>query len=325
MARQKQDGLKYFSFDTDFFYADKRISKLHKRFGNNGIVFYIYLLTEIYRNGYYAGWTEDLIDDAIDLNLTEGFIEQVMTFLVSRSLITKITLTNPDTVIPIQKADDDRPQCESAGEGNGQERAEVITSPGIQRRYQEAVKSLKRDIFVNEEIWLLSNEETASYIKVVKNENKSEKKEDKSEKNKDKSEKNDIKEIKIKESKINDKNTMCKAEALALFERLWILYPNKKGKGQVSDSAKLKLSQIGYDEMVRAIDRYKAELEKDKDWRKPQNGSTFFNSGYIDYLDANYVPADTNNKGKKNKPAFNNFPQRTYDYDVMEKLLLGRK
>jgi len=131
-------------------------------------------------------------------------------------------------------------------------------------------------------------------------------------------------EIKIKESKINDKNTMCKAEALALFERLWILYPNKKGKGQVSDSAKLKLSQIGYDEMVRAIDRYKAELEKDKDWRKPQNGSTFFNSGYIDYLDTNYVPAEVSIKGK-NKPAFNNFPQRSYDYDAMEKLLLERK
>ena len=25
MARPKQDGLLYFSFDTDFFYADKRI------------------------------------------------------------------------------------------------------------------------------------------------------------------------------------------------------------------------------------------------------------------------------------------------------------
>ena len=40
--------------------------------------------------------------------------------------------------------------------------------------------------------------------------------------------------------------------------------------------------------MVRAIDRYKSDLEKDSDWRKPQNGSTFFNSGYVDYLDKNY-------------------------------------
>ena len=40
--------------------------------------------------------------------------------------------------------------------------------------------------------------------------------------------------------------------------------------------------------MMRAIERYLYELEKDSDWRKPQNGSTFFNSGYVDYLDANH-------------------------------------
>lgn len=75
-----------------------------------------------------------------------------------------------------------------------------------------------------------------------------------------------------------------------LFEYLWSLYPNKKGKGQVSDKSKRKLAEIGSDEMERAIDRYLSELAKD-DWRKPQNGSTFFNSGYIDYLDCNFVPS----------------------------------
>ena len=39
--------------------------------------------------------------------------------------------------------------------------------------------------------------------------------------------------------------------------------------------------------MLRAIRRYLADLKKDE-WRKPQNGSTFFNSGYVDYLDENY-------------------------------------
>lgn len=82
--------------------------------------------------------------------------------------------------------------------------------------------------------------------------------------------------------------TMCKADALALFEQLWELYPVKKGKGQVSDAKKMKLLEIGLDEMSRAIKRYLAGLEKDS-WRKPQNGSTFFNSGYVDYLDCNYA------------------------------------
>lgn len=79
-----------------------------------------------------------------------------------------------------------------------------------------------------------------------------------------------------------------KKEANELFEQLWKAYPSKKGKAQVSDTAKARLLKIGYDEMMRAIDRYTYDLEKDFDWRKPQNGSTFFNSGYVDYLDANY-------------------------------------
>ncbi len=78
-----------------------------------------------------------------------------------------------------------------------------------------------------------------------------------------------------------------KSEINEFFERIWKLYPNKKGKGQISDAKKKKLYEIGYDEISRAIDRYKDGLLKD-DWRKPQNGSTFFSSGYVDYLDANY-------------------------------------
>lgn len=119
----------------------------------------------------------------------------------------------------------------------------------------------------------------------------------------------------------NNKKTLCKsADADALFERLWKLYPNKRGKGQVSDANKRHLLDIGFDEMNRAIDRYKADLALE-DWRKPQNGSTFFNSGYIDYLDANYVPCEQKKEHKKN--SFTDFQgQRKYDYDALEKQLL---
>lgn len=75
------------------------------------------------------------------------------------------------------------------------------------------------------------------------------------------------------------------------FEKIWQLYPNKKGKGQVSDSQKERLYKIPFEEMERAVSRYLTDLEKDS-WRKPQNGSTFFNSGYVDYLDENYSGAE---------------------------------
>lgn len=81
---------------------------------------------------------------------------------------------------------------------------------------------------------------------------------------------------------------VSKAAINDFFESIWKLYPSKKGKGQVSDSKKKALYDIGCDELSRAIERYKAGLARDE-WRKPQNGSTFFNSGYIDYLDANYT------------------------------------
>lgn len=116
----------------------------------------------------------------------------------------------------------------------------------------------------------------------------------------------------------NIKNIMC--EANALFERLWKMYPVKKGKGQVSDSQKKRLLAIGEPTLVKAIERYSLELMKDADWRKPQNGSTFFNSGYVDYLDDNYSPGEDPVKGKS---GFNDFPQRDYDMKSLEKDLLG--
>ena len=66
--------------------------------------------------------------------------------------------------------------------------------------------------------------------------------------------------------------------------------PATRDKPENVRRAKQRLFKVGHDEMVRAIGRYKAELAKDSEWRRPQNGSTFFNSGYLDYLDADYVP-----------------------------------
>ena len=101
----------------------------------------------------------------------------------------------------------------------------------------------------------------------------------------------------------DNKNNMCKADALALFERLWKLYPVKKGKGQVSDTKKMKLFKIGFDEIARAIERYKQYVDS-VDYLSYQNGSTFFNSGYMDYLDENYnsvIGGEVNGDGNQSR------------------------
>jgi hypothetical protein len=72
------------------------------------------------------------------------------------------------------------------------------------------------------------------------------------------------------------------------FENIWALYPLKLGKGAVKKPQRERLYKIGFDELSRCIERYRASKE---DWRKWKDGSTFFNSGYVDYLDVNYKGA----------------------------------
>ena len=179
MARPQKKGLLYFPFDTDFF-ADLKIRALSARYGSDGLIFYIWLLAEIYReNGYYIVWNEDSEDAAIaSLGLSEGSMKQIMTFLASRSLIVEITLASSDT---------------------------IITSPNIQKRYQEAAKSLRREIIVDCEIWLLNEEETASFIKVTQNSDKYSKNHNKSVKNESKTRKNPTNKIKVNEMKVNER------------------------------------------------------------------------------------------------------------------------
>ena len=120
---------------------------------------------------------------------------------------------------------------------------------------------------------------------------------------------------------IHSHNQDSLVEANELFERIWKMYPNKKGKGQVSDAQKKRLLAIGEDRLVKAIDRYSLELQKDAGWRKPQYGSTFFNSGYVDYLDENYEPGRSVPPTKEN--AFNNFTPRDNDLADLERKLLN--
>lgn len=67
-----------------------------------------------------------------------------------------------------------------------------------------------------------------------------------------------------------------------LFDRLWKLYPEKKGYGKVSKKTKNNLLKIGFGAMAGAIERYKGTKPG---WQNYMHGSTFFNSGYIDYLE----------------------------------------
>ena len=138
MARPQKKGFDYFSLDVDFF-SDRAIKILRSRYGADGMIIYLYLLCEIYKDGFYCQIDDDfyfIIAD--DLNMSVDKIRQVITFLAERSLLDS-TLFRTDA---------------------------VLTSCGIQRRWQAMVKdrALKTPPVIDAKYWLLSQAETESYL-----------------------------------------------------------------------------------------------------------------------------------------------------------------
>lgn len=139
MARPRRTGLDYFPLDVDFF-GDRKIKILKGRFGADGVAFYLYILCEIYRDkGYYLKFDEDFQYAAsADLNMSCEKIGQMLNFLLERSLLNS-KLFQSD---------------------------KVLTSHGIQARYQEAIKerAKKTPVLVDKKFWLLSDAETQGFI-----------------------------------------------------------------------------------------------------------------------------------------------------------------
>ena len=84
-------------------------------------------------------------------------------------------------------------------------------------------------------------------------------------------------------------------EASEFFEKIWKEYPNKKGKTQVKASHKKALFKIGYERLVKAIQKYDDGV-KDKQYL--MYGGRFFTTGYLDYIDEeSEVLKDERNSG----------------------------
>lgn len=89
---------------------------------------------------------------------------------------------------------------------------------------------------------------------------------------------------------LSSSRSPTKKEVNAHFEALWALYPAKRGKNKVTESTRRRLFAVSTEEMQRAIDRYKAEVEAanfDRNWL---NGSTWFNGRWEDYAGDAYEP-----------------------------------
>lgn len=133
MARPTKKGIDYFSFDVDFF-EDEKIEPISGEFGAKGEIIVIRLLCAVYRNGYFAMWTEQLkMTLANRCKVSHDLVEQVVKRLVKWNFF-------------------DENLFYSAG---------ILTSRGIQTRFKEATR--KRKINYEElEYWLIFDKNRVS-------------------------------------------------------------------------------------------------------------------------------------------------------------------
>ena len=138
MARPKLKGLLYFPLDIDFF-EDNSIRIVRARYKSDGVIIYLYLLTQIYREGYYITTDDDfwyIVSSELGIDLNK--VKQVLNFLLKKSLFDNKLFSSD----------------------------KVLTSAGIQRRFQLAVKerARKNPIEVGR-YWLLEKKATEPFIK----------------------------------------------------------------------------------------------------------------------------------------------------------------
>ena len=275
MARHKKRGIEYFSLDCNFF-SNRKIKILKSRYGADGITIFIYLLCEIYKNGYYIIVDDDfyyIVSD--DLNMNSDKVKQVLTFLLERSMFDK-QLFQSDA---------------------------VLTSAGIQERFQLAVKTrAKKNPIKVDRFWLLNEEETEPFIKVTHFEDNSENNTDNSKKNNDNSREESIKESKGKESKYYYSNPDLNRE--------FCLYLDMR-------------NHTGPTLSVEQIDALKEELDSlaENDSDKLGIVRKAFGGGY-----KSFFPTSTQ-KPKKTE-TIHNFTQREVkdcDYENLERQLLKKQ
>ena len=280
-GRQNKVGLDYFELDC---HMDEKVRLMQAEYGLKGFAVFVKLLQEIYGGrGYYCEWTQDReLLFASENGLNNGSL-QLLRDIVSACIRRNIF-------------------SERLFKKYG-----ILTSSGVQKQYlkatakREAVELKKEYLLISvpqkrSNVVINSISDGRNSISVGRNEQR-----------------------RVEKSREENKNNMCKADALALFEKLWKLYPCKKGKGQVSDAAKMRLLKIGYEEMERAVNRYVRYVDS-LDYLHYQNGSTFFNSGYVDYLDVNNEPEEAGSRKGINQST--QFPQNSYNFSELEKEIL---
>ena len=274
MARPQKVGLDYFELDC---HMDEKIELIEAEFGLKGFAVIVKLYQSIYSGfGYYCEWTPEIsvlwayrlgCTRSVDCRNVGSVCEECALPGFPNNLINEIVAAS------IRR---------NIFSGELFKKYRILTSSGIQKRYLNAVSRRER-VELKKEYLLISVGKKLQNV-VINSVNDS------------RNSKNEYENTQSKEEKSREENyiscTPTERDADSLeefFESIWKLYPIKKGKGQVSKTKKQKLQRIGYDQIKRCVERFVKDMESEhRDKKYWMHGSTFFNSGYVDYLDKNY-------------------------------------
>lgn len=148
MGRNNKTSLQYFPVDATILH-DTKIRRLTRKYPR-GIEFYIYLLSAIYSDkGYYMQLDDEMIFDiADDMRIEETEAAEMMDFCLSD----KIGLFDLRLY----------------------EKYKILTSRGIQKRYIETMRQLKRKVTIDLQFLLVDDDQSAdsSAPELEKTENK---------------------------------------------------------------------------------------------------------------------------------------------------------
>lgn len=249
MARVIRQGLDYFPLDC---HLDEKVKLVEVKYKNDGFTVIIKLLQRIYSNGFYCKFSEDeILLFAYEINMDMEKVKLILEECLTRGVFNK------------EKYD----------------LYKILTSKGIQCRYKEAVLR-RKDVEIKEEYLLVDNNFGVKTVKKIQDVDIVT---TSSEHDDNKSTQTKVKERKVKETKIKD-NT-----EIMLVEGIWSLYPNKKGKAAAIKQIPKLIKEYSKEEIIRCVNRYSEEVKsKNTEMQFIKNGSTFFNGGYMDYLDCNY-------------------------------------
>jgi len=142
MARTIKSGLDYFYFDVDFF-SDTKIRRIKMDCGVASISALIYLLCELYRNGYFI-----LVDDEIIFSISDkiGISEATVSEMIDKAI----------QIDFFSRAMFDKYR--------------ILTSVNIQRRFLDIVRDKrlkKKDIKPEYSLLVTANESTNNYANSV--------------------------------------------------------------------------------------------------------------------------------------------------------------